>query len=429
MHLSLSQKINYAILGIVILAMALVVFIGNVTFSRAIQNKINQQQLTPATNFSTDNEIAFYGTQQATILVIALGTILLAFILGMYFSKKVVEPIQNLVIASQRIANGDFSYKVPVVSHDEVGKLAESFNAMSANLSEMLQREKKAAAEAASADVERRRADELHEKAEELKKVNAELDSFVYTASHDLRAPLRGISSFASFLEEDYKDKLDAEGREYLQEIRKGATMLQDLIEDLLTLSRVSRIHNPLEVVSVKSIVDTSVARLRLYIKDHNAKITVAPNLPTIKCDRIKLTEVFVNLINNGIKFASKNNEIPKVEIGYSEDDQFHHFSVEDNGIGIDPKHHEQIFVIFRRLHTTKEYEGTGAGLTIVKKIIEEHQGQIRIESAEGKGAKFIFTIPKVMAEKKKLGEILLESGAISKEKLKEGLKKQKGQS
>jgi light-regulated signal transduction histidine kinase (bacteriophytochrome) len=353
----------------------------------------------------------------------------------MYFSKKVVEPIQYLVFASRHIAHGDFSIKVPVTSHDEVGQLSESFNVMSTNLQTMLEREKHLAADAAAAETAQRKAAELEEanrrileKSDELKKVNAELDSFVYTASHDLRAPLRGISSFASFLEDDYKDKIDEEGREYLREIKNGANILQDLIEDLLTLSKISRIRNPYEVVSTQELVKLGVERLRLYIKDHRAEVIVANNLPTIKCDRIKLTEVFVNLINNGIKFSSKNQTNPRIEVGYVEEDKFYKFWVTDNGIGIDPQYHDQIFGIFRRLHTNKEYEGTGAGLTIVRKIVEEHQGQIWIESKEGQGAKFIFTVAKNLQEKKKLGEILLENGAISQAHLDEGLKRQKEQ-
>jgi light-regulated signal transduction histidine kinase (bacteriophytochrome) len=180
--------------------------------------------------------------------------------------------------------------------------------------------------------------------------------------------------------------------------------------------------------VSTQELVKLGVERLRLYIKDHRAEVIVANNLPTIKCDRIKLTEVFVNLINNGIKFSSKNQTNPRIEVGYVEEDKFYKFWVTDNGIGIDPQYHDQIFGIFRRLHTNKEYEGTGAGLTIVRKIVEEHQGQIWIESKEGQGAKFIFTVAKNLQEKKKLGEILLENGAISQAHLDEGLKRQKEQ-
>jgi len=150
--------------------------------------------------------------------------------------------------------------------------------------------------------------------------------------------------------------------------------------------------------------------------------------MPTIVCDRIKLTEVFLNLINNAIKFSSKQKEKPVVEVEYTENDDAYQFSVKDNGIGIDPKYHDQIFGIFKRLHTSDEYEGTGAGLGIVKRVIEDHGGRIWVESEPGQGATFCFTIPKDLSKKKKkIGEILIEDGLITEEKLKEELKKQKG--
>jgi light-regulated signal transduction histidine kinase (bacteriophytochrome) len=154
--------------------------------------------------------------------------------------------------------------------------------------------------------------------------------------------------------------------------------------------------------------------------------LIIQPDMPVIKCDRIKMSEVFLNLVNIAIKFSSKNKkENPKVEIGYVDEGEFHKFYVKDNGIGIDPQYHQQIFGIFKRLHTAKEYEGTGAGLSIVKRVIDDHGGKIWIESELGKGATFYFTIPKALKTKKKIGEILVEDGLISKEILKEKLKKQ----
>ena len=239
------------------------------------------------------------------------------------------------------------------------------------------------------------RTKELEGSNKELKKVNLELDSFVYTASHDLRAPLRAISSFASFLEEDNEDQLDETGRDHLLEIRKGVGRITRLIDDLLMLSRMSRVQNPYENVDMNQLVKNAEDRIEFDFKEKGAEFYIPPNLPTVYCDCIKVEEVFVNLLDNAVKFSSKNNHVPKVELGYRETKVEHEFHVADNGIGIEPRFHVQIFELFKRLHTQEEYEGTGAGLSIVKRIIEDHKGRIWVESELGKGAKFIFTIPK----------------------------------
>jgi two-component system CheB/CheR fusion protein len=151
--------------------------------------------------------------------------------------------------------------------------------------------------------------------------------------------------------------------------------------------------------------------------------------MPAVYCDRIKISAVFLNLVNNAVKFSSKNNKArPRVDVGYAAESEFHKFYVKDNGIGIDPKYHNQIFDIFKRLHSAEEYDGTGAGLSIVKRVIDDHNGKIWIESEAGKGATFCFTIPKELKKKKKkIGEILVEEGVITEKQLKEGLKKQEG--
>lgn len=243
---------------------------------------------------------------------------------------------------------------------------------------------------------------QLIKQKEDLEKVNLELDSFVYTASHDLRAPLRGIASFATFLEEDYKDKLDKNGKDYLNEIRKGANRLSTLIDDLVALSRISRIKNPYEKIQVKSLIQSINERIKFDIKKHKVELKIQDGIPEIICDRIKLGVVFLNLINNAIKFSSKNNkENVRVEIGYKNKNGFNEFYVKDNGIGIDPKYHSKVFGIFKRLHKQREYEGTGAGLSIVKNIIDDLGGTIWIESQLGTGSTFYFTVPKGLKIKK----------------------------
>ncbi len=322
------------------------------------------------------------------LLLISVVLFLLVTIMAVAAAHTISSPIRTLTITSSAIAGGNLSARAKVAADDEIGELADAFNRMADNLVE------------AKANVEQKK-EELEEQKRLLEEANKELDSFVYTASHDLRAPLRGISSFASFLQEDYKDKLDKEGQDYLREIREGANRMNELIEDLLTLSRISRIRNPYEDVNINELVDSILKRIEYDIQASNVDLKVQPDMPIVRCDRIKMGEVFLNLINNAIKFSSKNNkENPKVEVGYIDEDKFYKFYVKDNGIGIDPKYRDQIFGIFKRLHNAKEYEGTGAGLSIVKRVVDDHGGSIWVESELGKGATFYFTIPKTLEKK-----------------------------
>lgn len=267
---------------------------------------------------------------------------------------------------------------------------------------------------------------ELEQRRENLEKSNLELDTFVYTASHDLRAPLRGVSCFADFLQEDLGDQLSEKGHEYISEIHKGVNRMNKLIEDLLSLSRLSRVNNPFTLNSVSDILEDALDRIELDIRRTGAELKIQKDLPMVMCDRIKITEVFVNLINNAVKFSSRENTgHPVIEIGFRTLESCNEFWVKDNGIGIDPKYFEKIFVLFERLHDQDEYDGTGAGLSIVKRIINDHGGSIRIESAPGQGAEFIFSIPHKPYLRKKLGEILIEKGLITEAQLKESLNTQ----
>lgn len=254
-------------------------------------------------------------------------------------------------------------------------------------LSGSVKRERNLAAQAAIADFERQRADELQ-------KINKELDNFTYVVSHDLRAPLRAIKSFGSFLIEDYKKDLPAEAQDYVDEICKGADRMNTLLDDLLTLSRVSRINNPFKIIDIQSLFFAVQKMLAFDIKQYNVKINILCTLPHIYGDPIKLELVFSNLLKNAIKFSSKRTP-PIIEIGYADKPDHHEFSIKDNGIGIDPKYNRHIFELFKRLHPSDQYEGTGVGLNIVKKIIDEHKGNVWVESEIDKGAAFFFTISK----------------------------------
>jgi light-regulated signal transduction histidine kinase (bacteriophytochrome) len=334
--------------------------------------------------------------------------VLLAFLIA----KSVSSPITELTQVSRIISGGNLVARAKISTKDEIGELAASFNQMTDNLVE------------AKNNLEQKKT-ELEEQKKLLEAANKELDSFVYTVSHDLRAPLRGIDGLAKFLEDDYVNKLDKQGQDYLSKIRSGANHMKELIDDLLTLSRISRIKNPHENVDIKELIDSVISRIEFDIKEHKVELKLPEKLPVVRCDKIKMAEVFLNLINNAIKFSSKIQDTPKVQIGYNERKDAHEFYVKDNGIGIDKKYHEEIFGIFKRLHKQEEYEGTGAGLSIVKKIIDDHKGSIWVDSELGKGTTFYFTIPKEIPKTKKLGELLIEAGFVSEKDVKITLKKQ----
>jgi signal transduction histidine kinase len=233
-------------------------------------------------------------------------------------------------------------------------------------------------------------------KNEDLETANFELDCFVYTVSHDLQAPLRAIDAYIHFIQEDALEKMNRQGKEYVEQIQKSVKSMQNLITDLLSLSRITRIKNPYTHCAIQEVIIKVVSRLQHDLQRTKSQLILPKDLPIIKCDAIKMTEVFANLFHNAIKFSSKNEEhLPRVELGYLEEKEQHHFWVKDNGIGIDPKFQNKIFLLFRKLHPDTEFEGTGAGLSIVKRIIEEHKGKIWVESEQGKGATFHFTVSK----------------------------------
>ena len=347
------------------------------------------------------------------LLSISFALLVMAVFMALIIAGSVSRPIKELTNTSKTVSAGDLTARARIAAKDEIGELAQSFNQMTDSLVE------------AKAVVEQKKA-EVEEQKRLLEEANKELDSFVYTASHDLRAPLRGIAGMVNLFEQEYTGKLESQGKNYLSRIRAGAERMQRLIDDLLTLSRISRIKNPYEDVNMNDLVKSVINRLEFDIKQHKEGLVIAKDLPVVRCDRIKIEEVLYNLINNAIKFSSKNNDVaPRVQIGYNDKGEAHEFFVKDNGIGIDKQYHKEIFSIFKRLHRQDEYEGTGAGLSIVKRVIDDHKGTIWVDSEPGKGAVFYFTIPKKLQEEKQLGQILVEEGFVSEEEIKKTLEKQ----
>ncbi len=229
---------------------------------------------------------------------------------------------------------------------------------------------------------------ELAELALALERSNRELDSFAYAASHDLRAPLRGIANLAQWIEEDLQasDQLKGETQEMLELMRLRMHRMEGLIEGLLQYSRAGRTHQAPEVVDVAGLVQEVVD---LLSPPEGTTIDIAPDLPTIRTERLPLQQVFMNLIGNAVKHANRDDRV--IHIDARRVGPFYEFSVKDNGPGIPPDYHDRIWGIFQTLESRDRVEGAGIGLALVKKIVESQKGRAWVESAPGTGATFRF--------------------------------------
>jgi light-regulated signal transduction histidine kinase (bacteriophytochrome) len=253
-----------------------------------------------------------------------------------------------------------------------------------------------------------RQADELAKLNLELERSNSELDSFAYIASHDLKEPLRGIHNYSSFLMEDYADILNEEGVSKLQTLVRLTQRMEDLINSLLYFSKLGRVELNLQPTDPNQLLASALEMLSISWENSNVDIRIPRSLPIARCDRVQISEVFTNLIGNAIRYNDRTQKW--VEIGYldpveasqirSSDgseavtDPMVTFYVRDNGIGIPERHFDTIFRIFKRLHASTKYGGgTGAGLTIAKKIVERHGGTLWVESTPAEGSTFYFTL------------------------------------
>ncbi|MDC0535308.1 ATP-binding protein [Francisellaceae bacterium] len=227
-----------------------------------------------------------------------------------------------------------------------------------------------------------------------LKRSNEELESFAYIASHDLKEPLRGIHNYASFLLEDYGDQLDDDGKDQLHTLQKLSKRMEDLINNLLHFSRVGRTELAYENCNLHGIVTEKIEMLQDFLYQNNTEVKITHPLPNVYCDKARIGEIFQNLITNGVKYNDKPNKVITIE--FEDRPESITFSVQDNGIGIKEDQFDHIFKIFKRLHARDKYGGgTGAGMTIVKKIIERHNGKIWLTSIINEGTTFYFSIPK----------------------------------
>ncbi|MGH8458233.1 MAG: sensor histidine kinase, partial [Nevskiales bacterium] len=249
------------------------------------------------------------------------------------------------------------------------------------------------------AEVESHRKTErqLEAAVENLYRSNEELEQFAYVASHDLQAPLRAIIGFTQLLGTECKGKLSPDAEEFLGFIEDGGKRMQAIIRDLLELSRIGKDNEPPRAVSVGDALERARKQMRLDIKEKNVQLQVG-ELPEVMGSDSQITQLLQNLIGNAIKYTAAG-VTPEVHISASREGDQWHFVVEDNGIGIAEEHLRAVFVIFRRLHANDKYPGTGIGLSLCKKIVARHGGEIWVESTLGQGSRFNFTLPAVDAE------------------------------
>jgi PAS domain S-box-containing protein len=243
-------------------------------------------------------------------------------------------------------------------------------------------------------DISERRAaqEQLKLNMDELARSNAELEQFAYIASHDLSEPLRMIASYTQLLERRYVAQLDGDAREFMGFVNDGAKRMKQLIDALLQYSRAGRKSEVNKPLALDRALDDALANLSQAISESGAVIERGP-LPTLSVDKVAMMQLFQNLTSNALKFRGERSPVIRIAAHDAQPDWL--FTVSDNGIGIAPQYFERIFAVFQRLHSRTDYEGTGIGLSICKKIVERHGGRIWVESQPGEGATFMFTLPK----------------------------------
>jgi light-regulated signal transduction histidine kinase (bacteriophytochrome) len=250
--------------------------------------------------------------------------------------------------------------------------------------------EKNQSLEKADAQIKKLNAD-LNKNLLQLEEVNKELESFSYSVSHDLRAPVRALVGFSKMLEEDYQGSLDDEGKRLLGIIRKNALKMGTLIDDLLEFSKMGRKEIKKTRVEVQPMVK-SISDEIVDVNKYNAEVIINPLTP-VQADQALLTQVWINLISNALKYSAKKEQ-PKVEVGSYTDKNEIIYYVKDNGAGFDMEYADKLFGVFQRLHKANEFEGTGVGLAIVHRIVTKHGGRVWAEAKPNEGAIFSFALP-----------------------------------
>jgi light-regulated signal transduction histidine kinase (bacteriophytochrome) len=317
---------------------------------------------------------------------------LIAFVV----SRSISSPIKALHRGSEIIGNGNLDYKVGTDTKDEIGELSRSLDEMTLRLKNSLITLENEITIRKSTEEELKLAHkELSEKVAKLEEANTQLNEYASVVSHDIRTPLRAIHNYADFLKEDLAEIISGDQKLYLDKLGTAVQQAEELISDLLELSRIGRHTIAVETINVGSYLEELIESLKL---PEEVEIAMMEDWPKIDVEPIMFRQIFQNIIENAVKFNISSHK--KVELGWRHaGDGYCEIFISDNGIGIEPRFHEQIFKVFERLHTQKEYDGTGIGLAIVKKAVSKLHGLIRVESKPGKGSTFFVKLPEIQKE------------------------------
>ncbi len=320
----------------------------------------------------------------AILVVFLLAAVALAIMLD----RSVIRPLHRLREASDEVAGGDYSQHIEASGPADLRAVSAAVEGMRSELVAALEASRAAQAVAA------RQAADLDAQAAELRRSNGELEQFAYVASHDLQEPLRKIASFCQLLEKRYSDKLDERGLKYIEFAVDGAKRMQILINDLLTFSRVGRAGDVRVPVPLDQPLDAAATALSAVIEETGAVIERPGPLPEVMGDPTLLGMLWQNLVGNAIKFRAADRA-PVIRITADErPDGGWQIGVADNGIGVPPEFAEKIFIIFQRLHGRDTYPGTGIGLALCKRIVEQHGGEMFLDTAYSGGTRIYFTLP-----------------------------------
>ena len=316
--------------------------------------------------------------------LIMLGVLVIAFLVSRRLMRRISEPVLALAETARGVSEKhDYSLRAPVTGRDEIGELAADFNEMLARI----QAQDRAIREAA-ATLEQR----VAERTAQLQEANRELESFSYSVSHDLRAPLRHINGFVQLLEKEGRDKLSGNSLRYLDVIAKSARSMGLLIDELLAFSRMGRTEMRYSPTDMRILVDEVVQELKSDFPERKIEWRIG-ELPTVEADAAMMRQVWRNLLGNAVKYSAKR-ELALIEVGCRKDEREYVFHVRDNGAGFDMKYAEKLFGVFQRLHSVQEFEGNGIGLANVRRIVQRHGGRTWAEAEVERGATFYFTLP-----------------------------------
>ncbi|MGW1813859.1 sensor histidine kinase [Streptomyces sp. NPDC002125] len=319
-------------------------------------------------------------TRDRVLIALLIGFVLSVVSLSLLLRRVVGRPLSALTAASDRVRSGAFTARIAVRGPSDVRAVAAAAEDMRRRLVAEL---------AESQDRETL----LAEQTTELRRSNSELEQFAYVASHDLQEPLRKVASFCQLLEKRYGTQLDDRGRQYINFAVDGAKRMQVLINDLLTFSRVGRVQQSWKPVDLDGALDRALSNLTLAVEESGATVVREEPLPELLGDATSLTMVWQNLIGNAVKFR-RPDEPCRITVGCVREGENWHLTVADNGIGIAPEFADKVFIIFQRLHARDEYEGTGIGLSLCRKIIEFHGGRIWLDPERTEGTLIHFTLP-----------------------------------